>query len=185
MGREDAVSRNEHFAHGHSPLSGYLAFAENRPSHASAREVYQNSIPADTGMTRDDEGRLYRPLWGEQGMTPDQVMEHKYAKAEQRGIKDDVLNRGVINPIRMVADGARAPKQVYESSGAPDRPKVPLLWNGQHRLAVMLQHNPDAQVPLEWGSFEEFDANEATNRRYNKPIPTSEKPVTLPKRRKK
>lgn len=179
------MSRNEHFAHGHTPLSGYLAFAENRPAQASAREVYQNSVPADTGMTRGEDGSLYRPMFGEKGMTPDQVMEDKSERAAQRGIESDVLERGVINPIRMVHDGARAPEHVYEQSGGTDRPRVPLLWNGQHRLAVMLKHNPDAQVPLEWGSFDDFDSHEATNRRYNKTIPTSENPVRLPKTRKK
>lgn len=31
----------------------------------------------------------------------------------------------------------------------------------------------------------DFDSAPAVNKRYNKPIPTSDKPVTLPKRRKK
>jgi len=177
------MSRNDHFEHGHSPLSGYLAFAEQQPSHATAREIYQNSLPADTGMTRDEDGKLYRPLWGGKGMSPPEVMEHKYDVASKTGVKDDVLNRGVINPLRMVPDGANAPKKVYDEAQSDDMPNVPLLWNGQHRLAVMLKHSPDTPIPLEWGSFDQFeDAGPQVNKRYNTKIPTSDKPVTLPKR---
>lgn len=180
------MDRNANFEHGHSPLSAYLDFAERRPATATAREVYQNSIPADTGMVRDEDGHLYRPLWGKEGMTPSEVMQHKYRVAEQRGIKDDVLKRGVINPLRMVPDGAVAPKSVRDTADPETRRnRVPLLWNGQHRLAVMLQHSPDTPIPLEWGSYEDFDANASVNKRYNKRIPTSDKPVTLPKSRKK
>lgn len=179
-------SRNSAFEHGHTPLSAYLDFAERRPATATAREVYLHSIPADTGMTRDEDGRLYRPLWGDKGMSPREVMEHKYNVAADNGVADDVLRRGIVNPLRMVPDGAAASRKTYEDADSHDLPNVPLLWNGQHRLATLLQHHPDAEVPLEWGSFDDFEnAGPAVNSRYNKRLPTSDKPVTLPARVRK
>ena len=178
------MSRNANFEHGHSPMSAYLEFAEKRPAQATAREIYQNSIPADTGLERGEDGKLYEPFHGQGGMTPSDVMEHKYRVAEQRGIRDDVVKRGVINPLRMVPDGAFAPKSVREAADPETRRnKVPLLWNGQHRLAVMLHHSPDTPIPLEWGSYDDFEeAGPRVNKKYNEKIPTSDKPVTLPKR---
>lgn len=186
------MSRNNEFHSGrtfeHAPLEEFLNFASQRPATASARELLRKSIPADLGMSLDHNGNLYRDAFGSRPPdfdTPQKVMDSKYEKAEARGIKDDVLARGVINPIRMVADGATAPKTVYDQAGGGHgRPRVPLLWNGQHRVAVMLRHNPDAQIPLEWGSYEDFDSSPNVNKRYNKPIPTSDKPVRLPKRKK-
>jgi hypothetical protein len=179
------AERGANFEHGHTPLSGYLAFAEERPAQATAREIYERSIPADTGMTRDEDGKLYRPLWGDKGMSPQQVMEHKYDIASKTGVKDDILKRGVVNPLRMVPDGATAPRKVYDEAQSEDMPNVPLLWNGQHRLAVMLKHSPDTPIPLEWGTYEDFEnAGPRVNSKYNEKIPASEKPVTLPKAKK-
>ena len=176
-------SRNANFEHGHTPLSAYLDFAERRPATATAREIYQHSLPADTGLERGEDGRLHQPFDGQGGMTPQQVMEHKYEVASQRGIKDDVLRRGVINPLRMVPDGAVPPRSVREAAPDVRNPRVPLVWNGQHRLAVMLEHAPDTPIPLEWGSYDDFEeAGPRVNKKYNEKIPTSDKPVTLPKR---
>jgi len=116
-------------------------------------------------------------------MTPSEVMEHKYNVAADNGVADDVLKRGIVNPLRMVPDGAHASKKTYEDANSHDIPKVPLLWNGQHRLATLLEHHPDAEVPLEWGSYDDFEeAGPRVNKKYNEKIPTSDKPVTLPKR---
>lgn len=184
------MSRNEEFHSGRGSelgsLDEYLNFAKERPAFATARELLRKSIPADLGMSEDDDGRLYRDVFGgtPQFDTPQKVMDHKYARAEKRGIKDDILSRGVINPIRMVPEGATAPKSVYDNAGSKGYPNVPLMWNGQHRAAVMLKHDPDTPIPLEWGSFEDFDSNANVNKRYNKTIPSSNKPVRLPKKRK-
>lgn len=182
------MSRNEEFHRGrlypHASLDEYLDFAHRSPATATARELLHKAIPADLGLIQNDDGFMFRDPTGQD--TPQKVMERKYLSAEQRGIKDDVLARGIINPIRMVPDGAVAPESAYIEAGDDHEwPNVPLIWNGQHRLAVMHYHDPDADIPLDWGSFHDFDTAYELNRRYNTVRPTSERPARLPKRKRK
>ena len=46
-----------------------------------------------------------------------------------------------------------------------------LLYNGQHRSAVMLRHRPDTPIALDWGGMEHFDSNPNKNKVYNTRFP--------------
>lgn len=167
------MGRKKAFQEGVTPLSEYQDFAARRPEFATAREIVAKSIPADIGLF-EDHGRMFRMPPGEID-TPQAVMDRKYAKAVETGIRDDILERGVLHPVRMVPDGAYPPRAV---GGIND--KVPLLWNGQHRVAVMLRHAPDEPIPLDWDSYEGFE-NRRGNVKYNERIPKDPKPKAAKK----
>lgn len=166
------MGRSKEFSSGHTPLEEYRSFAEERPTHATAREIVAKSIPADLGKFTAANGKVYPLPFSEIPKdTPEKVMDRKYESAQTRGIVDDVLKRGVLHPIRMVPDGAYPPDAV--STSLDD--KVPLLWNGQHRVAVMYRHHPDEPIPLDWDSFEGFEDRRG-NTKYNAVIPPAPKP---------
>ena len=107
-------------------------------------------------------------------------MERKYKSAKDAGIAEDIRKRGIIKPVRMFSDGGRAPKAVYDEHRSEGKEvkdsKVPLIYNGQHRVAVMLHENPDTPIPLEWDNPKGKWENPRSNANYDNRIPPTPKP---------
>jgi hypothetical protein len=139
------------------------AFNEARPATATARQLASLSIPMDLNTIEKDNRMYSRTMFGLPEEHPRDVYLRKYEAAKSSGLVDHILKHGLVNPIRMVPNGAYF--------GAPYNLEGPLLYNGQHRAAVMLRHRPDAPIKLDWGSREEFEANPKQNKIYNTKLP--------------
>lgn len=146
----------------------FRRFGETRPAFATAREIVSHSIPADLNLRQDEDGNMFS-MGPNSTDTPEAVMERKYKTAKDRGIAEDVRKRGIIHPIRMISDGAHPSNLVKDG-------KVPLLYNGQHRVAVMLHENPDAPIPIEWDKHETEWRDPKKNTKYNQVFPPKARP---------
>lgn len=160
------------------PQEEYERFRNARPAFATARELVTHAVPADLGL-RERDGKMYQMNPSEHD-DPLRVMERKYASAEKTGLVEHIKEHGVMHPIRMVPDGAYGPHQQWD-----DEHRVPLIWNGQHRVAVMLKHDPDKPLPLDWDSFEGFeDRGPKKNRAYGVKKPDAPSPLAQPPKKR-
>lgn len=160
-----------------SRLEEFQSFGKEQPKFATARELVKRSIPMDLG-TEQVGNHIYRLPEGEHDSV-EAVMERKYKSAKDAGIAEDIRKRGIIKPIRMLSDGGRAPKEVYDEHKSEGKEiehrKVPLIYNGQHRVAVMFHESPDTPIPLEWNDPKGNWDNPRSNANYNTKIPPTPK----------
>jgi hypothetical protein len=162
-----------------SRFEEFKEFGKDKPSFATAREIVNKSIPMDIGYEEEYEGNRrtrLKPLgtgWGNEGHndTPEAVLERKYQQAKDRGIAEDIRKRGVLHPIRMISNGAYLPETHVPEGTDMDEATVPLVYNGQHRLAVMFHEFPDTPIPIEWDKQDSDWQNEKKNVKYNRIFP--------------
>jgi hypothetical protein len=132
---------------------------EQLPMFMSAREITATHVPweADKENTRTNmypEGRTFNELEDEHGTaaahaltlrhpysweTDEQLMARKYRAASSvdalgGSLRDSLLREGVHNPVSLDVDPFT---------------HLPTISGGNHRVAVMLRHKPDALMPVE------------------------------------
>ena len=168
-----------------SRLSEFQAWGAKKPATATAREIVQHSYPMDFNTTEID-GKMYRR---DEKLPPDTVeavMERKYKRAKDIGIAEDIRKRGIVHPIRMTSGLNEdlphfiAPRNMYEehvqkTGDADASSSIPMVYNGQHRVAVMYHEQPDTPINLEWDNPKGKWDKPTVNQRYNKTIPPVKK----------
>jgi len=157
------MDRGQQFFFDYGNAKQISAFNEQRPATATARQLASLSIPMDLNTIEKD-GRMYsRTMFRLPEEHPRDVYLRKYEAAKSSGLVDHILKHGVVNPIRMVPSGGYF--------GDPYHLEGPLLYNGQHRAAVMLRHHPDAPIKLDWNDIDSFNSNPRKNKAYNTRFP--------------
>lgn len=69
-----------------------------------------------------------------EGESDEQLMDRKRRSAEKNGLADHIRQNGVQNPVHL---------------GTVPSGSKPEIYSGHHRIAVMLQHNPDQPIPVQ------------------------------------
>jgi ParB-like chromosome segregation protein Spo0J len=62
---------------------------------------------------------------------PRTLLNKKYEAATNSGLKDSILKHGVTKPIILIHDGDNK-----------------MMYDGHHRLAVMMRHAPSTPIPV-------------------------------------
>jgi len=162
-----------------SRLEEFQSWGANKPSSATAREIVAHSRPMDFGTKVIDNVRYRMSDLGDEKDSNEAVMERKYKSAKDRGIADDIRRRGIVHPLRMssganeniphFSPGTEMTQEHFKETGKDNYAPIPMVYNGQHRLAVMFHEQPDKPIALEWDDPK--GKWTGSNKKYNKMIP--------------